>query len=64
MLLFQVLLQRTSHVNDTSSKNRAAADKAFTSKTAKYANLCQYHIFMLIAVDIYPVCRINSLMIL
>ena len=41
----------TSHVNDTSSKAGAAADKAFTSKAAKYANLCQSHIFMPIAVE-------------
>ena len=41
----------TSHVNDTSSKAEAAADKTFTSKTAKYANLCQSHIFMPITVE-------------
>ena len=41
----------TSHVNDTSSKAGAAADKASTSKTAKYASLCQSHIFMPIAVE-------------
>ena len=40
-----------SHVNVTSAKAGAAADKAFTSKTAKYANLCQSHIFMPIAVE-------------
>ena len=40
----------TSHINDTSSKAGAAAGKAFTSKTAKYANLCQSHIFMPIGV--------------
>ena len=40
----------TSHVNDTSLKAGAAADKASTSKTAKYANLCQSHIFMPITV--------------
>ena len=41
----------TSHVNDTSSKAGAASDKAFTSKTAKYANLCPYHIILLITVE-------------
>ena len=41
----------TSHVNDTSSKAGAAADKASTSKTAKYANLCQSYIFMPIVVE-------------
>ena len=41
----------TSHVNDTSSKAGAAADKAFTSKTPKYANFCQFHIFMPIAIE-------------
>ena len=39
----------TSHVNDTSSKAGAAADKAFTSKTATYAKHCQSNIFMPIA---------------
>ena len=41
----------TSHANDTSSKTGAAADKVSTSKTAKYANLCQSHIFMPIAIE-------------
>ena len=42
----------TSHFNDTSSKAAAvaAADTAFTSKIANYANLCQSHIIMPIAV--------------
>ena len=39
----------TSHVNDTSSKAGTAADKAFTSKTAKYTSFYQSHIFMPIA---------------
>ena len=41
----------TSHVNDISSKVGAVVDKASTSKTAKYANLCQSYIFMPIAVE-------------
>ena len=41
----------TSHVNDTSSKTGAAAGKAYTSKTAKYANICQSNIFTSIAVE-------------
>ena len=40
----------TSYVSDTSSKAGAVADKAFTSKSAKYASLCQSHIFMSIGV--------------
>ena len=41
----------TSHINDTSSKAGAAADKAFTSKIAKYTNFSQSHIFMPIVVE-------------
>ena len=40
-----------SHVSDTSLKAGAAADKASTLKTAKYANLCQFHIFMPVVVE-------------
>ena len=39
----------TSHVNDISSKAGAAVDKGSTSKTAKYANVRQSHIFIPIA---------------
>ena len=50
----------TSHVNDTSSKAEVAADKAFRLKTAKYANLCQSHIFMPSAVEISGVWNKQS----
>ena len=50
----------TSHVNDTSSKAGAAADKALISKTAKYAYLCQSHIFMPIVVEISGVWNKQS----
>ena len=50
----------TTHVNDTSSKAGAAADKASTSESAKYANLCQSHIFVPIAVETSGVCNKQS----
>ena len=49
-----------SHVNDTSSKAVPAADKAFTSKAAKYAIFCQSHIFMPIAEETFGVWKKES----